>query len=333
MLKLSILNQAPVSEGQTTQAALDNAVKLAQIGDELGYHRYWIAEHHDLFGLACPNPDVMLGIIGSKTTTIRIGAGAVLLPYYKPFRVAETYNLLATLFPGRIDLGLGRAPGGSAEVSLALTDNYLEQVKKYPDDIDELLRFLHNKHPKDSANGKISPTPVPDTSPKTWVLGTSEKSALLAAKKGMDYAFGHFMTDKNGPEIVNTYQKNFTEMHASKGNVIIAINVICAPSEEEANRLALSQFLWKIGQEKQMDDHRVPSLETAQQYAFSEDEEKHIQRMKEKMIIGNPQQVKKQIETLQEQYQADEMMIVTITHDDEATFASYRLLKEALDKR
>src|SRR5690625_3759696 len=132
MLKLSILDQAPISAGKTSQYALQSAVRLAQLGEKLGYERYWIAEHHDLFGLACPNPDVMLGVIGSQTNKIKIGAGAVLLPYYKPFRVAETYNLLTTLFPERIDLGIGRAPGGSAEVSMALSNNYLEQVRKYP---------------------------------------------------------------------------------------------------------------------------------------------------------------------------------------------------------
>lgn len=330
MMRLSILNQAPISEGQTAQAALENAIRLAQLGEELGYHRYWIAEHHDLFGLACPNPDVMLGTIGSKTEKIRIGAGAVLLPYYKPFRVAETYNLLATLFPGRVDLGLGRAPGGSAEVSLALADNYLEQVTHYPDDIDDLLKFLHDGHAKDEPNGKISPIPVPDHPPETWLLGTSEKSALLAAEKGMDYAFGHFMTDKDGPEVVQKYRDRFSDNHKSKGNVIIAISVICADTEEKANHLALSQFLWKIEQEKQMDDHRVPSLETALQYTFSDEEKEKIEHMKKEMIIGNPDQVKTQVEDLQKEYEADEMMVVTITPDEEATFHSYRLLKEAL---
>src|SRR5690625_2735159 len=156
-MKLSILDQAPISSGQTAQEALKDSITLAQHGERLGYHRYWIAEHHDLFGLACPNPDVMLGVIGSQTTTIKIGAGAVLLPYYKPFRVAETYNLLATLFPERIDLGIGRAPGGSAEVSMALSDNYLQQVKKYPEHIDKLKQFLHRSFPEEHLYGKISP--------------------------------------------------------------------------------------------------------------------------------------------------------------------------------
>src|SRR5690625_6940582 len=171
-MKLSILDQSPISSGKTPKDALETSIKLAQLGDELGFERFWIAEHHDLFGLASPNPAVMIGIIGQVTGRIKIGAGAVLLPYYKPFHVAETYNLLATLYPERIDLGLGRAPGGSAEVSLALADKYLKQVNAYPEQIDELLNFLHDRFPKDHPYAKIAPTPVPDTPPKTWLLGT-----------------------------------------------------------------------------------------------------------------------------------------------------------------
>src|SRR5690625_4995391 len=144
-MKVSILDQSPISVGMTEQDALQASIRLAQHGERLGYERYWIAEHHDLFGLACPNPSVMLSAIGAQTRNIRIGAGAVLLPYYKPYYVAETYNLLATLYQGRIDLGLGRAPDGSAEVSLALSDNYLAEVQKHPEKIAELQAFLHNK--------------------------------------------------------------------------------------------------------------------------------------------------------------------------------------------
>src|SRR5699024_8109832 len=134
-MKLSILDQIPISTGQTEKEALEASIQLAKLGDELGYERFWVAEHHDLFGLACPNPAIMLGVIGAQTEKIRLGAGAVLLPYYKPFHVAETYQLLETLYPGRIDIGLGRAPGGPAEVSMALSDNYLAGVRKFSEHI------------------------------------------------------------------------------------------------------------------------------------------------------------------------------------------------------
>lgn len=142
-MRLSILDQSPISAGKTAKEALAASVALAQTAEKLGYTRYWIAEHHDMDGLACPSPDVMLGVIGAQTEKIIIGAGAVLLPHYKPFRVAEKYNLLATLFPGRIDLGIGRAPGGSAEATMALSDNFLEEVRKMPSTLDQLLNFLY----------------------------------------------------------------------------------------------------------------------------------------------------------------------------------------------
>lgn len=328
MLKLSILSQAPISAGQTAQQALEDAVSLAKYGEQLGYYRYWIAEHHDLFGLACPNPDVMLGVIGTQTNKIKIGAGAVLLPYYKPFRVAETYNLLATLFPERIDLGIGRAPGGSAEVSMALADNYLEQVRHYSDDIDELLRFLHGHHPEDHAYGKISPTPVPKTPPDVWLLGTSEKSAHLAAEKGMHYSFGLFMTDGDGPDIVQTYRKNFKTDQDASPYVIVAINVICAETTEKAEELALSHILWSIQQENNIDNHNIPSVEEAKRYAYTKEDKIKIDQIKQKMIIGNPNEVTERIKKIHKQYEADEVMIITITHDKKETFNSYRLVAE-----
>lgn len=318
-MKFSILDQAPISDGQTAQDALQNSIELAQLGEELGYERFWIAEHHDLFGLANPNPAVMISAIGAQTSRIRIGAGAVLLPYYKPFHVAETYNLLATLYPDRIDLGLGRAPGGPAEVSLALSDNYLQGVRDYPDLIDELHMFLTNSFPTDHPNSKITPTPVPEIAPRPWILGTSEKSALLAAKKKMDYVFGHFMTEADGPEIVKAYRAKHD------GKVIIAVHVICAETTEEAEQLALSQLLWKERQQDPSLKQTIPSVAEAKEAGFSEQE---IKKLHEKIIIGNPGLVKEKLEALQAEYEADEWMIITITHDARAKRKSYTLLVE-----
>lgn len=327
-MKLSILDQAPISKGQTPKDALDTAVELAQLGDKLGYERYWIAEHHDLFGLACPNPSVMISLLGAKTTKIRVGAGAVLLPYYQPFQVAETYNLLQTLYPNRIDIGLGRAPGGSAEVSLALSHNYLQEVGKYPRKIDELQQFLTGTVPEDSQFAKIKPTPLPDVPPEIWLLGTSEKSALLAAGKGMPYAFGHFMTSSDGAEIVQTYRDKFNDERGTPPYVMGSVEVVCADTEAEAEKMALSTMLWKINQEKQVSDNKVPSIAEAEAYEFSEKDEEKITRMKEKMIIGNPDQVKEKLVRLQNEYKADEWMVITIAHEPEAKFRSYELLRE-----
>lgn len=330
MVKLSILDQSPISSHQTAQDALQTSVRLAQRGEKLGYERFWIAEHHDLYGLACPNPDVMLAMIGAQTSTIRIGAGAVLLPYYKPFRVAETYNLLATLFPERVDLGLGRAPGGSAEVSLALSDNYLKQVGKYSELIDELSHFLHDAVPGDELFANIKPSPVPVVPPKLWLLGTNKRSAELAVEKKMAYAFGHFMTDFDGVEIVKKYRENFHQQYGEDSEVIVAVHVICAETTEAAHELAKSTLAWSLMQAKDSADLRVPSIEEVDNYEWTAEDVAKMERKKAKMIIGNSKEVAENLRQLAKDYDADEIMIVTITHEPEAKFQSYELIANAM---
>ncbi|ASN07324.1 LLM class flavin-dependent oxidoreductase [Virgibacillus necropolis] len=329
-MQLSILDQAPISAGMTAQDALHASTELARIGDRLGYTRYWMAEHHDLSGLACPSPDVMLGIIGAKTTSIRIGSGAVLLPHYKPFRVAETYNLLATLYPRRVDLGIGRAPGGSAEVTMALSDNFLENVRKMPDMLDDLLRFLNDDFPKDHMYAKIRPSPVPKSSPNPWLLGTSEKSAVLAAQKGMAYTFGHFMSNQDGPSIVRKYVNGFSKKYElRKPKVIVTISVICAETTEEAEKLALSGQLWSVKRAKG-EDIGIPTVEEAKNYSYTADDLALIKKAKNKMIIGNPKEVKLQLEEIQKTYDVNELMIVTITHSTKAKLKSYELIAKEI---
>lgn len=332
MVTLSILDQSPISSHQTAQDALHTSIQLAQLGEKLGYKRFWIAEHHDLYGLACPNPDVMLAMIGAQTSSIRIGAGAVLLPYYKPFRVAETYNLLATLFPGRIDLGIGRAPGGSAEVSLALSDNYLQQVSRYSELIDELAEFLHGETPQNKLFTNIKPSPVPDAPPKLWLLGTSKRSAEMAVEKEMAYAFGHFMTDFDGVSIVNNYREKFYTQYGQNAKVIIAVHVICAETSEEAHRLAKSTLAWSQLQAKASSDLRVPSVQEVENFEWTEEDVAKMERRKAKMIIGNPEEVMEKLHQLADEYNANEMMIVTITHEPETKFTSYELIANAMQK-
>lgn len=330
-MQLSILDQAPISFGKTAEEALQASVKLAEAGDDLGYTRYWIAEHHDLTGLACPAPDTMLGIIGAQTKTIRIGAGAVLLPHYRPYNIAERYNLLATLYPNRLDLGIGRAPGGSAEATIALSGDFLKKVTEMPDSLDELVKFLHNDHPEDHMYSKIKASPVPNLSPVPWLLGTSKKSAILAAEKGLPYAYGHFMSDSDGPAIVHQYIDEFTRIHPEKApKSIVTVSIICAETTGEAEELALSSQLWSVQRAIGEGDGRIPSVEAAQRYSFSEEEMEMVEKSKQRMIIGNPREVRQQLENLQDKYRADEWMIVTITHNYEARIRSYELLAEEL---
>ncbi|MBX4162588.1 MULTISPECIES: LLM class flavin-dependent oxidoreductase [Priestia] len=331
-MKVSILDQSPVSSHQTPAEALEASMQLAKAGDKLGYERYWIAEHHDLSGLACSAPEVMLGYIGARTNRIRIGSGAVLLPHYKPYKVAETYNMLATLFPGRVDLGIGRAPGGSAEATNALSDNFLQQVFKMPELVEELLQFLDDKFPAEHEYAKLSASPLPPVPPEPWLLGTSKKSAELAARNGMAYTFGQFMSEQDGSAIIDQYKQAFQpRRNGDQPYAIVTVSVICAETAEQAHRIATSSLLWKIQQDK-MEAKGVPSIEEAASYPLTEEEEKKMKKMKEAMIIGDPEEVHVRLQEVQARYGADELMLVTITHDPADRLKSYELVAEKCKK-
>ncbi len=331
-MKVSILDQSPVSSHQTPAEALEASMQLAKAGDKLGYERYWIAEHHDLSGLACSAPEVMLGYIGAQTNRIRIGSGAVLLPHYKPYKVAETYNMLATLFPGRVDLGIGRAPGGSAEATNALSDNFLQQVFKMPELVKELLQFLDDKFPAEHEYAKLSASPLPPVPPEPWLLGTSKKSAELAARNGMAYTFGQFMSEQDGSAIIDQYKQAFQPRRTGdQPYAIVTVSVICAETTEQAHRIATSSLVWKIQQDK-MEAKGVPSIEEAASYPLTEEEEKKMKKMKEAMIIGDPEEVHVRIQEVQARYGADELMLVTITHDPADRLKSYELVAKKCKK-
>jgi luciferase family oxidoreductase group 1 len=329
-MKLSILDQSPISSGQTAQEALNASLKLAQAGEKLGYTRYWIAEHHDLPGLACSAPEVMLSYIGANTSKIRIGSGAVLLPHYKPFKVAEVYHMLATLFPGRIDVGIGRAPGGSAEATNALSDNFLQQVYKMPELVKDLLHFFDKDYPSDHEFSRITASPFPPISPEPWLLGTSKKSALLAGENGLAYAFGQFMSEQDGADIIEQYLASFKPRNSGqKPQVILTISVICADTDEKAEEAALSTLIWSI-QRGKGEGSEVPSILEAKAYPLNEKELDALNKMKERMIIGNPERVRMRINELRKKYQADEIMMVSITHDPSDRIRSYELIAKEL---
>jgi luciferase family oxidoreductase group 1 len=329
-MKLSILDQAPISANQTAKEALEQSVLLAQAAERLGYTRYWIAEHHDIPGLACPAPEVMLPYIGARTNKIRIGSGAVLLPHYKPYKVAEIYNMLSTLFPGRIDIGIGRAPGGSAEVTSALSDNFLQNVWKMPESLRDLLHFINNDHEVDSGFAKITASPLPEVRPEQWLLGTSKKSALLAAKYGMAYAFGLFMSEKDAAEILQSYYESFKPGSIDEPQSILTVSAICADASEQAEDIALSSLIWSIQRGNSDNQSGLPSIEEAKLYKLSSTEHAAVETMKKKMIIGDCRQVKHKLLEIQKQYNTDEIMIVTNTYSPKDRIRSYELIAEGL---
>ncbi|WP_027092770.1 LLM class flavin-dependent oxidoreductase [Cohnella thermotolerans] len=331
-MKLSILDQAPVTAGGTPREALENALRLAQEGERLGYSRYWLAEHHDLGGLACSAPEIMLGYIGARTSSIRLGAGAILLPYYRPYKVAETFNLLSTLFPGRIDLGVARSPGGSAEVSMALSDNFLEKVWKLPEAYEELLRFLDDDHPEDHPHSRIKAAPIPASPPEPWVLGTSEKSAKLAGETGSAYAYGHFMNDENTRRAMETYFEHFRPRRSLKRPYfMLAVSAFCADTTERALELYWSTYAWRwLASQGKTTAEGIPTVEQAKRMLAGENLEEIANRIALKAAVGSPADVSRRLRSWAEAYRADELMIVSYAHDFDERVRSYEWIAREL---
>lgn len=233
MFSLGVLDLVPRLNDATAERALQQSVTLAQHAEAWGYARYWTSEHHDMAELASASPEVLLSHIGARTTTIQLGSGAVLLPHYSPLKVAESFRLLAALYPGRIELGLGRAPGGGPHATMALSGNYLQHVSKLPESLvalTELLedRYMYEDHP-------VTARPIPKLPLSLWMLGTNVKSAEFAARFGMGYVFGQFMSDADGTEAVRRYREGFMPSATMKEpEVMVAVSVLCAESETDA---------------------------------------------------------------------------------------------------
>lgn len=320
-MKLSILDQAPISTNMTASQALKNSIRLAELGDTLGYTRFWLAEHHGMDGLSSSAPEVTLGAIGMVTENIRLGSGATLLPYYKPYKIAEIFNTLATLYGSRIDIGIGRAPGGGNEASEALSDNYLSHVFKMPDLISDLQGYISQDIRAPRA------MPVPEDPPELWMLGTSAKSAAAARDNKLNYCFGQFMSENSTEDVLANYRAN-----DFGGKMIMTINVFCHEDNIKAESLAYSYAVNQVLRSTGRNFKGVPSIEDTDNLALTEEESQAVQNILAKLITGTPEIAGKKIKRLGDTYKIDEFMIVTITHDFEDKVNSYRLLAEYLLK-
>ncbi|TMN23315.1 LLM class flavin-dependent oxidoreductase [Lentibacillus cibarius] len=328
-MKLSVLDQAPISRGSGPVETLENTLELAKTAEKLGYTRYWVAEHHNTNGLTSVSPEILMARIASCTDTIRVGSGGVLLPQYSPYKVAENFKLLEAMFPGRIDLGIGRSPGGSQDTRLALTDGAPKSMQEFPRQLADLQGFLHNTLPKDHPYRLVKAAPRTETVPPMWVLGLSERGAANAAEQGAGFVFGHFISPAKGHEALRTYRENFqASPNAEKPHTIVCIFVVCADTEAEAEELALSQDKWLLNVGKGS-DVKVPSIEEVKKRTFTKDELQEIKKNRERCVIGTPEQVKKTLHRLQDVYDTDEFMVITNIYDHKAKLHSYKLLAEA----
>ncbi len=331
-MKISVLDQSPISQGSTGADALRNTIDLAKLADRLGYARYWVAEHHGTPMLACANPEVMIAAIGAATARIRIGSGGVMLPHYSPLKVAETFSILSALYPNRVDLGVGRAPGTDHYTAFALQrDRRQAAPDDFPEQLGELLGYLENSLPKEHPFRRLAVSlPGRPHVPEVWLLGSSEQSALWAAETGLPYCFADFI-NPNGADYAATYRERFVpSLTLEKPQMMVAGWAVCAETNEEAQRIASSARMTRA----MMNAGKliaVPPVETALEFLEARGSNADTVARPRRAIIGDPATVKRGIEELAALYGADEVHIVTITYDHQARRRSYELIAEAFN--
>ena len=329
-MKLSVLDQSPVREGVTPADAVRETLELARHVDALGYHRYWLAEHHSSPGLASTAPEILITRVAAETRHLRVGSGGVMLSHYSPLKVAETFRMLEALYPGRIDLGIGRAPGSDQLTAIALQHGPgALGIEYFPNQISDLLGFMENRLPANHPFQRIRVMPAGDTLPEFWLLGSSDQSAIFAAYFGCAFSFAHFITAEGGTEVKEVYRQQFRpseRLSAPLGS--IGVFVICAETEAKARHLAASRDLMRLRVDQGI-LAPVPPPEEALAYPYTAAELRRLEHYRRRQTIGTPEQVKDRLLALAETYRVDELVILTICHDFAARKHSYTLLAEA----
>jgi luciferase family oxidoreductase group 1 len=331
-MKLSVLDQSPIPAGSTAAQALHNTIDLAKFTEALGYERYWIAEHHATASLASPAPEIMIERVASETSRIRVGSGAVLLPHYSPMKVVETFRVLHALHPGRIDLGLGRAPGGRRLDAYALQrDRKVESDgEDFGQQLLELLKFMSKTFPETHPFSQIAISPDMPGAPEIWLLGSSGWSADAAAHLSLPYAAAHFINPQTTRQAIDHYRENLKpteEMPEPKA--LVAISAICADTVEEADFLASSQRLRRLLRDTGESGPIPPPEEATRRLAEMVQPLTTDRSEWPRMILGDPRGMREQLEEMSSALGVEEFMLVTVVHNHEARKRSYELLAQA----
>lgn len=332
-MKVSILDYAPKDEGMSAHEAFTATTELAQLADRLGYHRFWVAEHHNVPVLSSSSPEILMAHLASQTKRIRIGSGGVMLPNYTAYKVAENFKVLEALFPNRIDAGIGNSPGGDRLVSQALNEGKTEKPE-YTEQVRDLTGFLTDSLPKGHKYKSKRAAPIIDTKPEVHLLAASSRNAGVAAETGAGFTFAHFINPSGkGKQAAEAYRTAFqpTEL-ADKSHVMVAVFVVIGKTTAEAEGLAAAFDLWHLSsQSSKRAAYYLPSPEKAREANYSPEEQEEIQKNRQKVIIGDPETVKRDLIQLKEDYEADEILIVPNVYSIEKRKQSIELLADTLD--
>jgi luciferase family oxidoreductase group 1 len=329
-LRVGVLDQSPIVEGgDATQAFLDS-VQLAQAAERLGYHRYWVAEHHGSDSFAGSAPEILIGHIAARTTRIRVGSGGVMLMHYSPLKVAEVFKVLGTLYPGRIDLGLGRAPGSDGLTAAALAYGSKLGMEYFAARTADLLGFLHDTPPFTKALAPVRALPVPPFAPETWVLGSTPDGASLAAHFGLPFCYAHFISQSGLEKAVEVYRREFRPSpYLERPKLGLGVSALVADTNEHAQLLGRCTDLWRVRSEKGI-FQPFPSLESARNQIFTDEEEKLLESRRRRQFVGDAGLVGQRLRDLVGATGADELTIVAITHNFRDRCRVYELLAPEL---
>ena len=330
MTPLSVLDLSPVPAGSTGAQALRNSLDLAQLADRLGFTRYWVAEHHNMPAIASSAPEIMIGQIAAITRRIRVGSGGVMLPNHAPLMVAERFKVLEALFPGRIDLGLGRAPGTDPATSYALRRRQgISEEDDFLDRFNELMLLENRGFPAGHPFHKVRAMPADVALPPLYLLGSSDYSAQLAGQIGAAFAFAHHFATFDAAEAMRLYRDNFKPSAShDKPYAILGTHVVCADTDEQAERLAATVDL-NIVRRAKGEYLPLASPEDAAAYDYTGVDRARIAQNRARMSVGSAVTVKAKLAPLIEATQADELMVTTMIFSHEARKHSYELLAQA----
>lgn len=329
-LRVGILDQSPIVEGGDATQAFLNSVLLAQATERLGYHRYWVSEHHGSNSFAGSAPEILIGHIAARTTHIRVGSGGVMLMHYSPFKVAEVFKVLGTLYPGRIDLWIGRAPGNDGLTAVALAHGSKLGMEYFAARTADLLGFLHDTPPFTEALAPVRALPVPRVAPETWVLGSTPDGALLAAHFGLLFCYAHFISQSAMEKAIEVYRRDFRpSAYLDRPRLGLVVSALVADTNEHAQLLGRCADLWRIRSEKGS-LQPFPSLESASNQPFTDEEEKLLESRRQRQFVGDARLVGQRLRDLVDATGADELSIVAMTHDIRDRCRVYELLAPEL---
>jgi luciferase family oxidoreductase group 1 len=332
MMRLGVLDQSPIRSGVSAADALHETLLLAEAADRLGYHRYWLAEHHGSNGLAGSAPEIMIGQVAARTRSIRVGSGGVMLSHYSPLKVAETFRVLEALYPGRIDLGIGRAPGSDrlADEALSVGPGRLDP-QRFPVQVHDLMGYLDGALPSDHPFHRVRVQPAGPTVPELWLLGSSDQSAQIAAYFGCPFSFAHFIVGEGGPDVMALYRAHYRpSVHWPEAQGSIGVFALAADTADEAERLMRTRDLWSLRQRRGL-TAPVPTIEEAESYPYTAQDRELVAHNRERCVWGTAGKVRDGLVALAERYGVGEVVVLTICPRFEARLRSYELLAGAFD--